>query len=64
MKFLLSKTVAALKFLESWLDSVIRDAANVIERVIHVGIRVALFIILYKVAVSDFLDQILNLLEK
>jgi hypothetical protein len=64
MKFFLSKTLAALKFIETWLNSVISDACGIIERVIHVAIRVALFIILYKVAVSDFLDQILNLVDK
>ena len=64
MKFFLSRTLAALKFVESWLNSIISDACGIIERVVHVAIRVALFIILYKVAVSDFLDQILNLVGK
>jgi len=60
MKTLLSKILSTLNFIEKWFTSCITDACGIIEKVVSCGIRVSLLIILYKIAISDFIEQILE----
>jgi len=62
MRTILNFIVRLLRLLDKYLLLVLDDILDIVRNVVSVGIKVSLFVILYKIAGSDFVDRILSTL--
>ena len=62
MRTIFNFIVRLLRLLDKYLLLVLDDILDIVRNVVSVGIKVSLFVILYKIAGSDFVDRILSTL--